>query len=49
MFFFNSSIFPGLTRLIQMYLPLKSYFLSIDEPPKVIKQFFENEISEVYV
>jgi hypothetical protein len=32
-----------------MYPPLKSFFLSIDEPPKVIKQFFENELSEVYL
>ena len=43
------SLFPGISRLLEMFLPLKSYFLSQDHPPIVIRQFFENEMSELYL
>ena len=32
-----------------MFSPLKSYFLSQEHPPIVIKRFFENEMSELYL
>ena len=40
------SLFAGISRLLEMFSPLKSYFLS--HPPIVIKRFFENEMSELY-
>ena len=43
------SLFPGITRLIEMFLPVKSFFLSQEHPPTIIKQFFENEMSEIYL
>ena len=43
------SLFPGISRLIQMFPALKSLFLSLDKPPTVIKTFFENEFSEIYL
>ena len=38
-----------MTRLIEMFVPLKSFFLSQEHPPTIIKQFFENELSEIYI
>ncbi|CAM2116517.1 unnamed protein product [Caretta caretta] len=35
------SLFPGITRLIHMFPALKSFFLSQDKPPTVLKTFFE--------
>ena len=43
------SLYPGLTRLLQMYPALKSYFLSIEKPPVALKKFFENEATELYL
>ena len=43
------SLFPGISRLFEMFSPLKSYFLSREHPPIVIKRFFDNEISELYL
>ena len=42
------SLFPGISRLLEMFSSLKSYFLSQNHPPIVIKQFFENEMSELF-
>ena len=42
-------LFPGILRLLKMFSPLKSYFLSQEHPPIVIKRFFENEMSELYL
>ena len=42
------SLFPGITRLIEMFLPVKSFLLSQEHPPIIIKQLFENAISEIY-
>ncbi|CAI6370838.1 unnamed protein product [Macrosiphum euphorbiae] len=39
------SLHPALTRLIEMFGPLKSYFLSIEKCLFVLKTFFENPIS----
>ena len=41
------SLFPGISRLLEMFSPLKSYFLSQEHPPIVIKRFFENKMSEL--
>ena len=38
-------LFPGISRLLEMFSPLKSYFLSQEHPPIVIKRFFENDMS----
>ena len=43
------SLFPGTSRLLEMFSPQKSYFLSKERPPIVIKRFFENEMSEVCI
>ena len=43
------SLFPGISRLLQMFSPQKSYFLLQEHPPIVIKRFFENEMSELYL
>ena len=43
------SLFPGITRLIERFPALKSFFLSQEQPPTVIRTFFENEMSEIYL
>ena len=43
------SLFPGITRMIEMFPALKSFFLSQSKPPTIIKKFFENELSEIYL
>jgi len=40
------SLFPGLNRVLQMYPALKSYFLSSDSCPKILKNFFESNLGE---
>ena len=42
-------LFPGISRLLEMFSSLKSYFLSQEHPPIVIKRFSENEMSELYL
>lgn len=39
------SLYPALTRLIEMFEALKSYFLSISKCPVILKDFFQNPIS----
>ena len=43
------SLFPGIQRLLQMFPALKSYFLSQEKPPAVIRNFFCNDLSEIYL
>ena len=43
------SLFPGISRLLEMFSPLKPYFLFQEHPLIVIKRFFENEMSEIYL
>ena len=43
------SLFPGIERLLQMFPALKSFFLSQEKPPVVIKKFFEDDFSEIYL
>lgn len=40
------SLFPAIERLLKLYRPLNDYFESIERPPVLIKQFFENPLSE---
>lgn len=37
------SLFPGIERLLQMFPAVKSFFLSQENPPVMIKKFFEND------
>ncbi|XP_055913202.1 uncharacterized protein LOC129946862 [Eupeodes corollae] len=43
------SLFPAVERILQMFEGLKTYFLSMDSPPLVLKNFFENDINEAYL
>ena len=43
------SLFPEISKLLEMFSHLKSYFLSQEHPPIVIKWFFENEMSELHL
>ncbi|XP_026577594.1 uncharacterized protein LOC113450574 [Pseudonaja textilis] len=43
------SLFPGITKLLQMHSALKSFFLGQSNPPAVLKSFFEHEFSELYL
>jgi hypothetical protein len=43
------SLFPGIERMLQMFPALKAFFLSQEKPPVMIKVFFENPFSEVYL
>src|SRR6218665_253268 len=43
------SLFPGIQRLLEMFPALKSFFLSQDKSPAVIRKFFENDLSELYL
>ena len=42
-------LYPSLSRMIHMYPAIQSYFLSIDKPPVLLKHFFENSLSELYL
>ncbi|CAH1971283.1 unnamed protein product [Acanthoscelides obtectus] len=43
------SLMPAIERIVQMFEPLKAYFLSIDNCPTVLKQFFQNPINEAWM
>lgn len=43
------SLYPVINRTLQMYDALKSYFLSIDRPPMILKSFFANPLNEAYL
>lgn len=43
------NMMPAIERILQMYEPLKFYFQSIDNCPTIIKQFFDNSVSEVWM
>lgn len=40
---------PVIERVLQLYVPLKEYFLSIKKCPTVLKNFFENPSSEMWL
>lgn len=41
------SPYPALKRMNEMYEVLKSYVLSVDKPPLLLKNFFSNPVSEL--
>lgn len=43
------ALLPAVERILKMFAPLKSYFLSIDKCPQLIKSFFESESSEIWL
>jgi len=43
------SLYPAVNRILQMFPALKSYFLSIDTCPMILKTFFEGRLSEAYL
>ncbi|XP_053255097.1 uncharacterized protein LOC128418927 [Podarcis raffonei] len=43
------SLFPGVNRLIRVFPAVKAFILSQNNPPTVLKRFFEHAFSEVYL
>lgn len=43
------ALLPAVERILQMYKPLKSYFLSQEKCPVVITNFFSDECSELWL
>lgn len=43
------ALLPAVERILQLYEALKSYFMSIKQCPTVIRQFFENHLSEAWL
>lgn len=43
------ALMPALERILKMFQPLKTYFLSIDKCPTILKTFFENPSSELWL
>lgn len=43
------ALLPAVERILQMFEPLKSFFLSLKQCPTVIKDFFENPLSEAWL
>ncbi|GBP66580.1 hypothetical protein EVAR_47836_1 [Eumeta japonica] len=43
------ALMPALERVLKMYQPLKDYFLSIEKCPKLLKDFFEDPTSELWL
>ena len=40
-------LFPGISRMLEMFSPMKVYFLLQGHRPTVVKRFFENEMREL--
>ncbi|GFQ98893.1 uncharacterized protein TNCT_430231 [Trichonephila clavata] len=43
------ALMPALERVLKMYQPLKNYFLSIEKCPLLLKNFFEDPASELWL
>ncbi|XP_023231785.1 uncharacterized protein LOC111631712 [Centruroides sculpturatus] len=43
------SLLPAIDRILEIYEGLKSYFISQEHCPMMIKQFFDNDCSEMYL
>lgn len=43
------SMLPALERVLQMYAPLKSFFLSEENSPVVLRRFFEDPFTELWL
>lgn len=43
------SLFPAIERILKLYPALRSYFLSESGVPRILKDFFKDEFSELYL
>ncbi|KAL4127157.1 hypothetical protein QTP88_011355 [Uroleucon formosanum] len=43
------SLFPAINRILQMFPALKSYFVSQDQTPRALLNFFENDFNEPFL
>ncbi|KAF2900321.1 hypothetical protein ILUMI_05867 [Ignelater luminosus] len=43
------SLMPAIERILQLYAPLKSYFLSLEKCPAYLSTFFSNNASEIWL
>ncbi|KAL4111774.1 hypothetical protein QTP88_015663 [Uroleucon formosanum] len=43
------ALMPALERVLKIFQPLKNYFLNIDKCPNILKEFFENPSSELWL
>lgn len=43
------ALMPAVERVLKMYQPLKNYFLSIEKCPQILKNFFEDPTSELWL
>ncbi|XP_065658888.1 TNF receptor-associated factor 5-like [Hydra vulgaris] len=41
------ALLPAIERVLKLYQPLRSYFLSLENCPKLLLDFFNNEMSEI--
>jgi len=41
------SLYPSLSRMLQMYPASHSFFMSIDKPTAFLKRFFGNYLKEI--
>ena len=43
------SMLPAVERILQMYAPLKSYFLSLDKCPTVLRKLFDDPLTKLWM
>ena len=43
------SMLPAVERILQMYAPLKSYFLSLEKCPAVLRKLFDHPLTKLWV
>ena len=43
------SLLPALERMLDMFEPLKPYFLSLDNAPTILTKFFQNSMTLIYL
>lgn len=43
------ALMPAVERVLQLFVPLKNYFLSIEKCPTVLKNFFECPTSDLWL
>ena len=43
------ALMPAIERVLKLYSPLKSYFLSMENCPKILKTFFEDDKSKAWL
>ena len=43
------ALLPAVERILKIYDPLKSYFLSQDKCPRILEEFFEKESSKIWL